>query len=87
MTAAATVLRLVLALVFGAAGTAKMLDRTGTQEALAAFGVPRSLAASASVLLPVVELVVAGVEDDQEHESACGCPARVGARQLVNRRS
>jgi hypothetical protein len=60
MTAATTLLRLALALVFGAAGTAKMLDRKGTQEALAAFGVPRSLAAVASVLLPVVELIVAG---------------------------
>ena len=60
MTAAATLLRLALVLVFGAAGTAKMLDRKGTHEAVTAFGVPRPLAAPVSMLLPVVELIVAG---------------------------
>jgi uncharacterized membrane protein YphA (DoxX/SURF4 family) len=58
--AAATLLRLALALVFAAAGTAKMLDRKGTQETLAAFGVPGAIVSPASVLLPVVELIVAG---------------------------
>jgi peroxiredoxin len=60
MTAALALMRLALALVFGAAGTAKMLDRNGTQDALVAFGVPRALASPASVLLPVVELIIAG---------------------------
>ena len=60
MTAAAVVLRLALALVFAVAGTAKVLDRRGTQEALVAFGVPARLSVPASVLLPVAELLIAG---------------------------
>lgn len=52
--------RLVLAVVFGVAATAKLLDRGGSRQAVADFGVPSRLAAPVAALLPLVELAVAG---------------------------
>jgi thiol-disulfide isomerase/thioredoxin len=60
VTAVLVVCRLVLALVFSAAGSAKLVDPEGTREALAAFGFPRQLVGRVAVVLPVIELVVAG---------------------------
>lgn len=51
--------RLTLAVVFGSAGLAKLVDRSGSRRALADFGVPRCLTAPGAVLLPVAELAVA----------------------------
>src|SRR5689334_9369818 len=53
------VLRVLLALVFGVAGGAKLVDRAGSQQALRDFGLPGWLASPAGVLLPVLELGVA----------------------------
>ncbi|MDO8500226.1 MAG: MauE/DoxX family redox-associated membrane protein [Gemmatimonadaceae bacterium] len=50
--------RFVLAVVFGAAGLAKLADRTKTRTSLAAFGVPRALVGAASLALPVAELAI-----------------------------
>jgi peroxiredoxin/uncharacterized membrane protein YphA (DoxX/SURF4 family) len=61
VTLALVVVRLALASVFGAAGVGKLLDQQGSRGALANFGVPRPLAAPAALLLPAVELIVAGV--------------------------
>src|SRR5262245_47731508 len=51
--------RAILAMVFGAAGLAKAVDRDGTARTLAGFGVPEALAAPAARLLPIVELLCA----------------------------
>jgi peroxiredoxin/uncharacterized membrane protein YphA (DoxX/SURF4 family) len=51
--------RLLLAAVFIVAGLAKLSDRTGSRQAIVAFGVPAALAALLSVALPLAELVVA----------------------------
>src|ERR1051325_1166089 len=51
--------RLLLACVFGVAGAAKLADRAGSRQALIDFGVPRILAPTLEVLLPLAELVVA----------------------------
>ena len=51
--------RLLLAGVFAVAGVTKLLDRAGSRRALVDFGVPRSLAAPSSVVLPLLELTVA----------------------------
>jgi peroxiredoxin len=51
--------RMLLALVFGVAGGAKLVDRAGSQQALRDFGLPGWLASPAGVLLPLVELGVA----------------------------
>src|SRR5215217_3458944 len=51
--------RLVLGGVFLLAGLAKLADRTGSRQAMIAFGVPAPLAAPLGVLLPLAELVVA----------------------------
>ncbi len=59
MTVALVLLKLTLALVFGAAGVGKLLDREGAETALADFGVPRRLVSPAAVLLPLAELAVA----------------------------
>src|SRR5918997_3363420 len=57
----ATVLfaRLLLAVVFVAAGVAKLADREGSRRAIADFGVPVALAAPLGTLLPLAELAVA----------------------------
>jgi hypothetical protein len=51
--------RLVLAATLALAGTAKLLDRAGTRDAVVAFGVPLRLAGTAAWLLPAVELGIA----------------------------
>jgi thiol-disulfide isomerase/thioredoxin/uncharacterized membrane protein YphA (DoxX/SURF4 family) len=51
--------RLVLMVVFLAAGVAKLLDRPGAQRAVADFGVPSVLAKPLAILLPVAEIAVA----------------------------
>jgi peroxiredoxin len=50
--------RLLLAVVFVAAGAAKLADRAGSRQAVAGFGVP-SLATPLATLLPLAELAVA----------------------------
>src|SRR5918912_4623127 len=59
MEVALLVARMVLALVFGVAGVAKLADRAGSQQALRDFGLPGWLASPVGVLLPLVELGVA----------------------------
>ena len=51
--------RLVLALIFGVAGIAKALDKTGSHKALIGFGVPERLAVPLGSALPFIEIVVA----------------------------
>ncbi|MGO8948388.1 MAG: MauE/DoxX family redox-associated membrane protein [Ktedonobacterales bacterium] len=51
--------RLLLALVFLAAGTAKLADWRGSQKAITAFGLPAALAPTLGFLLPLAELAVA----------------------------
>jgi thiol-disulfide isomerase/thioredoxin len=51
--------RLVLATVFGVAGVVKLLDRAGTERALAGFGIPPRLTPGLAVGLPLAELAVA----------------------------
>jgi uncharacterized membrane protein YphA (DoxX/SURF4 family) len=53
------VLRVALAAVFVVAAIGKLLDRSGSRQALRGFGVPPRVAAVASELLPIVELVIA----------------------------
>jgi peroxiredoxin len=63
MTSAETVLvgsRLLLAAVFAVAGVAKLADVAGSRRALAEFGLPIGLAVPLGVVLPVLELIVAG---------------------------
>ncbi|MHB8577707.1 MAG: MauE/DoxX family redox-associated membrane protein, partial [Dehalococcoidia bacterium] len=59
MDAALFVARLLLAAVFVVAGITKLLDRTGTRTAVAAFGVPSWLVPAVAWLLPFTELAVA----------------------------
>lgn len=56
---AVLVIRLFLAAVFGAAGLAKLVDRTGAPRILVDFGVPAALAIPLGLLLPLTELAVA----------------------------
>jgi thiol-disulfide isomerase/thioredoxin len=51
--------RLLLVVVFAAAGLAKLADRGGTKQGLIDFGLPASLATPFGVLLPLAELAVA----------------------------
>src|ERR687884_2264682 len=51
--------RVLLALVFGVAGLAKLADRAGSRRALRDFGLPGWLASPLGVLLPLVELGIA----------------------------
>lgn len=51
---------LVLTGVFGVAGFAKLRDLAGTREAARAFGAPAALASGIALLLPLVEIAVAG---------------------------
>jgi peroxiredoxin/uncharacterized membrane protein YphA (DoxX/SURF4 family) len=51
--------RLTLAAIFGTAGIAKLLDRPGTEKALASFGTPAGLVHIAAYALPLVEIGVA----------------------------
>ena len=50
---------MLLAVVFVAAGAAKLADRAGSRQAVADFGVPSSLATPLATLLPLAELAVA----------------------------
>lgn len=59
MTVALLLARILLALVFAAAGWSKLIDRSGTGEALGAFGVPSRIVRDAAILLPLLELGVA----------------------------
>ncbi len=51
--------RVLLAAVFSAAGTGKLLDRDGSRSALADFGVPARLVGVAALALPLAELAIA----------------------------
>ena len=51
--------RLLLAVVFVAAGVGKLRDRRGFQKTLVAFGAPAWSAGVAASLIPIVELIVA----------------------------
>ncbi|MCA1846389.1 MAG: DoxX family membrane protein [Actinobacteria bacterium] len=51
--------RMVLGVVFGLAGAAKLMDRVGGRRALVDFGIPPRFAAPGAVLVPVAELGVA----------------------------
>lgn len=53
------VLRLVLVVVFGIAGVAKLADREGARKALLGFGFPEKLTALFAWLLPILEITVA----------------------------
>ena len=59
MDEALLLLRLLLGLVFGVAGVAKLRDLAGTRQGVKDFGVPAPLAAPVGVLLPITELIVA----------------------------
>src|SRR5213082_2238567 len=59
MSVALLIARLVLAVVFIIAGLAKLVDLTGSRQAMRDFGVPAVLAAPFGVLLPLAELAVA----------------------------
>lgn len=61
MNTVAVLSRLVLALVFAVAAAAKLADRRGTREAVIAFGGPDRGAGALAVLLPIVELMTAGL--------------------------
>ena len=54
-----TALKVVLVLVFGAAGIGKLTDRRGTREEVVAFGIPEPLAGFVAALLPFLELAAA----------------------------
>jgi len=51
--------RLLLAAVFVVAGSAKLVDRVGSRQAVVDFGIPTPLAAPLGILLPLAELAVA----------------------------
>jgi thiol-disulfide isomerase/thioredoxin len=51
--------RLVLAVVFGASGIAKLADPSGSRKSIAGFGVPESFAKTLAWLLPLAELACA----------------------------
>ncbi len=53
--------RLLLAVIFIISGLAKLADRPGSRQAMLDFGVPTKLALLSAVLLPLVELFVAGL--------------------------
>lgn len=53
------VARVILAIVFGVAGIAKLMDREGARRALTGFGVSAVLAAPLAWALPIVEILVA----------------------------
>ena len=62
MIAVLTVLvRILLAVGFGLAGTTKLIDRAGMRTALRDFGVPRALVPAVAFALPLAELVVAAL--------------------------
>jgi uncharacterized membrane protein YphA (DoxX/SURF4 family)/peroxiredoxin len=54
-----TLVRLMLSVVFGVAGVTKLLDPSGTREAMTNFGAPKSVSPSLAVVLPMVEIAIA----------------------------
>ncbi len=56
MPTAVVVARLLLAAVFLTAGLGKLLDRNGSRDALADFGLPAGLIGPGAVVLPLIEL-------------------------------
>ena len=54
-------IRLLLAGIFLLSGLAKLIDRSGSRQAMLDFGVPARLVAPSALLLPLIELVVAGL--------------------------
>jgi thiol-disulfide isomerase/thioredoxin/uncharacterized membrane protein YphA (DoxX/SURF4 family) len=61
MTVIVVVARVGLAVVFAIAGTAKLMDRKGTRDAVIAFGSPERLAGPLALVLPIAELGVAAL--------------------------
>lgn len=59
MSALLLAVRLLLAVVFGVAGVAKLLDLAGSRKSLVNFGLPELLAKPVGLLLPVAELICA----------------------------
>ena len=59
MSDLALFLRLALAAVFGLAAVGKLLDMRGSHEAVKGFGVPATITPIVTVLLPLVEAVIA----------------------------
>jgi len=52
-------LRIALSAVFGIAGVTKLIDPTGTREAVKNFGSPDPLAPALAIVLPIAELAIA----------------------------
>ena len=52
-------LRLALSVIFGTAGVTKLLDQSGSREAIKNFGSPEALAPGLALVLPIVELGIA----------------------------
>jgi peroxiredoxin len=61
MAVATLIARLGLCALFLVAGVAKLWDRAGTRRSIVAFGMAERLAAPLSILVPVAELIVAGL--------------------------
>src|SRR5215472_11670889 len=59
MSLLATILRLLLSLIFAAAGITKALDPPGTRRAVIDFGATEGLAGVIAAILPVAELLIA----------------------------
>jgi uncharacterized membrane protein YphA (DoxX/SURF4 family) len=59
MYSALLALRLVLAAVFVVAAVGKARDQAGTRHSLESFGIPRALAPTVAVVLPIVEIAIA----------------------------
>ena len=59
MSLIVVLLRVLLSAIFGIAGVTKLLDQSGTREAVTNFGAPNSVAPSLAVVLPIVELAIA----------------------------
>jgi len=53
--------RLLLIAAFGAAGLGKLMDRNGSRQAIADFGVPTGAASAVGLILPLVELSIAAL--------------------------
>ncbi len=55
------IIRLGLAAIFLVAGIGKLLDPAGSEKAVEAFGVPKSLAKPVAIFLPIAEIVFAAL--------------------------
>lgn len=58
METALLLTRIALAIIFIAAGTAKLFDLEGSRRAVTGFGVPERFASPAALLLPITELAI-----------------------------